>query len=116
MIDAVIDQYREYATLLNTSMEDLTKLTRENKPLPSIGWLKTSSLLAQEVVGRIGQVFAIVYCAMYNMTAGWVTGQRKAYPWRQAPLNTKKVLEMVVQVHGYEILINGIFNGWFALL
>ncbi|GAB5362505.1 hypothetical protein AAMO2058_000802800 [Amorphochlora amoebiformis] len=46
----------------------------------------------------------------YNWTLGFVTGSY-AITWTESPLNIAEIIKTLLRVHGYEIFVDGAFNG-----
>lgn len=114
LIDGVRDQFRKYALQQGRTLEDME---HEQKEKIRTGELKRVSL--QENASHNRQLGWLVRgsdllhntpAALYNWTVGWVA-QPKAYQWSEKPINLGEIIDLVNQVHAYEIFMNGVFNG-----
>lgn len=76
--------------------EDLDKNVRKNKYYQMI-------LSAQDIAVNYPKI-------LYNYTLGWLLPNMNV-EWSEKVLNLGEILTLAVKVHGYEIFVNGKFNG-----
>lgn len=113
LIDGIRDYYKKWAIDHGTTLHDLeveirAKIEKEGIPAkydgPS-GW--QFSLFSRYLRLRDGLVNAGV--AAYNGTAGRMTTPLN-YQKSSIPPNTPRIVDTLMQVHGYQLLQDGVFN------
>ncbi|EGF78679.1 hypothetical protein BATDEDRAFT_26559 [Batrachochytrium dendrobatidis JAM81] len=96
LIDAVIVDAQRIARRLGTTLDVLQtgKFTT---------WMGV-----RNSIYTVADVSWSTMAGIYNWTLGWIAPN---IPYAQKPIDIKNIFKTLVEVHGKEILIDGIFNG-----
>jgi aarF domain-containing kinase len=112
LVDGIRDQYARYAKKMGMTLEELeTKYRKDIKPVTIEEQRRQNNYQEQLIV--VGDIlFSLNWSRfLYNMSPlRWVAGPMK-YEWTEKPINLGEIMQTLLDVHAWEILIDGAFNG-----
>eukprot|EP01012_Entosiphon_sulcatum_P022036 TRINITY_DN26945_c0_g1_i1.p1 TRINITY_DN26945_c0_g1~~TRINITY_DN26945_c0_g1_i1.p1 ORF type:complete len:454 (-),score=53.64 TRINITY_DN26945_c0_g1_i1:81-1442(-) len=105
LVDAIRRQYSMIAVRLGKT---LTELEQEQKLRKSRGleW----GLVGYHMISKLNIAPKNFVILVYNLFATATARPRKEYVHCELPLNLPRILRLLAEVHGYQVLIDGIFN------
>jgi len=113
-IDGVKDHFKKYAKAQGKSYEELEKEEIEKMKRPDFKFKDLGK--EKEKIQRYQRILdyktntSNLLKKCYNYTFGIFT-QPYEYTEREVILNLGSIIETLAEVHGYEIMVNGAFNG-----
>eukprot|EP00505_MAST-04D_sp_SCG-Rhode-Island_P002028 Stramenopile-MAST_4_protein_2028 len=113
LIDGIREQFQRVADQQGLSLEELEQQEREKSGdhVKNAWGNKNSMYLYQGLIRSKDYVVNLAKLCV-NLTLGTVVpSYRMPYKWSELPLNIPELLEFLWVVHGYELFVDGSFNG-----
>lgn len=105
LVDAVTEEYKQVAKTLGLTLDELSKLNADAdsnaQKLPL--WKIVGASVLNQVVTRTRWMGV----TLWNYTIGWFA----PLPYPRPPINHAALLSTLVNVHGRQIFLDGVFNG-----
>jgi aarF domain-containing kinase len=107
LVDGIKKQYERIAQQLGKTMEELeaeSKLSNVKMPSAFQMNMLIAFLRMKDILFNIPRVF-------YNWTAGYALGASQLPLVKsELPLNIPKIIQLLLDVHAYQLFVNGTFN------
>lgn len=112
-MDAALADLEHVASQLGITLNELTEYTRkhEGKPYP-VSVSTTVKIVTQNTLHFLYRLIQPVVVPTFNYSIALISGKKLDYvtPAVRVP-NPTEVYKMILQAHGHEVFINGVFNG-----
>eukprot|EP00944_MAST-04C_sp_MAST-4C-sp1_P001039 g1039.t1 len=110
LFDAVLEQARSVAAERNMSLESLIGQESAFDAKDKL-WGSKSEIRLYQIYRKSCDYFFNFLRLVNNFTIGAIFGYEMELCWSHLPINVPAILEDLWLVHGYELFVNGAFNG-----
>ena len=112
LVDGVLDQVRRLAPVMGLTEEELMEKVTKDVTSKSVTEAKRESERVKKLLMLQDLVFTSnIPRFLYNITPFRVITGALPYHWTEAPINLAEILELLIDVHAFEIFHSGAFNG-----